>query len=395
MRAIPLLLFFLMMGSWILASESEAQVTQADSAAVLLQAAREFQAEGRIGVAEAIFHYITERFGDTPAGQLAQTALETPAEEGANRSSRVELQVWSTLYGAWLGVAIPTAFGAEKTGPYGAGLLLGTPGGFLAGRAIGRSRPLSEGQVRALTFGSLWGTWQGFGWAQVGDWGQNEICEFDYCYTDDPDGETLMKAMVVGGLAGTGIGWFIAQNPIPTGVASSANFGALWGSWVGVAGGILMDREGDGLLTTTLIGGNAGLITGAIFGSKLELSRNRSRLISIAGVVGGLGGAGLDLLLQPDDEKVAIAIPLVTSMAGLALGTALSSDSPSPGESRFGAGAEGLASESMDLALVEIRNGVLRAGVPSPFLTALPVETDSGMIWKPGLGLTLFSARFR
>lgn len=395
MRTTSLLLILTLIASFLTAPQSEAQVTRADSASVLLQAARDFQSDGRTGVAEALFHLITERYGDTPAGEIARTALETPVKEGPSRSGRVELQVWSTLYGAWLGVALPAAFGANDPGPYGAGLLLGTPGGFLAGRAIGRSHSLSEGQVRALTFGSLWGTWQGFGWAEVGDWGEKEVCDFDYCYVNDPDTETIFKTMVVGGLAGTGIGWLLAQKPIPSGVATSANFGALWGSWLGVAGGVITDREGDGLLTTTLIGGNAGLITGAIFGSKLKLSRNRSRLISIAGVVGGLGGAGLDLLIQPDDDKVAMAIPLITSMAGLALGTALSSDTPSPGESGTGPDEGRLSEEPLDLAFVEVRDGRLRTGVPSPFLTALPVETDSGIRWKPGLGITLFSARFR
>ena len=49
------------------------------------------------------------------------------------------------------------------------------------------------------------------------------------------------------------------------------------------------------------------------------MSRNRTRLVSIAGVIGGLAGAGLDLIVQPDNEKVAIGIPLAGSIAGLAM----------------------------------------------------------------------------
>ena len=111
----------------------EAQVSRADSAAVLLQAAHTFQNEGRGEVAAALFHYISERFGDTWAGAEAITALQGFPEEGPSGSANVELMVWSTTYGAWLGVAIPGAFGANDAAPYGVGLLVGVPGGFLGG----------------------------------------------------------------------------------------------------------------------------------------------------------------------------------------------------------------------------------------------------------------------
>jgi hypothetical protein len=387
-------LLFSILAAGPFATRASAQVTSADSAAVLLEAARTFQDEGRPGVAEALFLYITERWGATPAGLEAQAALRVPTEEGPNRSSRVELQVWSTLYGAWLGLAIPAAFGADDPGPYGAGLLLGGPGGFFAGRAMGRSRPMSEGQVRALTFGSLWGTWQGFGWAEVGDWGEREICDFDYCYVEDPDAETVFRSMIVGGLAGTGIGWLLSRKPITSGVASSANFGAFWGTWVGLAGGIITDLEGDGLLTTTLLGGNAGLIAGALGGSHLELSRNRARLISIAGVVGGLAGAGLDLIIQPDDEKVAVAIPFVTSMIGLGLGTAYTSDPGRSSEPRLQDSSLPGSRDGPGFSLLEVRNGTVQTSLPTPYLTAVAKDTPRGTVWKPGLGVTLFHARF-
>ena len=187
----------------------QGQVTRADSAAVLLRAGQAFQSEGRWEVAEAIYHYILERYGDTPSAASAQTALEEATGEGSSQSSQVELMVWATTYGAWLGVAIPGAFGADDVGVYGAGLLLA--------RAYSRSRPLSAGQARAITFGSLWGTWQSYALMDLLDLGEKEHCEFDYCYIEDPDGETIMKALVVGGLAGTLGGALIAKRPISRG----------------------------------------------------------------------------------------------------------------------------------------------------------------------------------
>ncbi|MGW8266226.1 MAG: hypothetical protein ACWGSQ_07645, partial [Longimicrobiales bacterium] len=210
----------------LLPGVGEAQASRADSAAVLLEAARTFQDEGRVQVAEALFHYISERYGDTPAGAEAITALRALPEEGAGRTSQVELMVWSTTFGAWMGIAIPGAFGADGPEAYGAGLLLGAPLGFLGGRALARSRSLSDGQVRAITFGSLWGTWMGYGVMELFDWGQKEYCDFDYCSVEGPDGPDVFKAFVVGGLTGTVTGAVLARKPIPMGVATAASLGA-------------------------------------------------------------------------------------------------------------------------------------------------------------------------
>ncbi len=371
-----------------------AQATRADSAAVLLRAAQTFQADGRWEVAEALFHYITERFGDTPAGADAQTALRGAPAEDAGRRGQVELMVWATTYGAWLGVAIPGALGAESSEAYGAGLLLGGPGGFLGGRALSRSRPLSEGQVRAITFGSSWGTWQGYGLMEVLDWGEREECSEYGCYVEGPDGPDVFKALVLGGLAGTVTGAILSKRPIPSGVSTSVNFGALWGTWFGLAGGILADQEGDGLLATTLLAGDAGLLGTALLAPGWNISRNRARLVSIAGVLGGLVGGGLDLLIQPDNEKVAIGIPLAASIAGLALGASATSDMDRIGTSS----AERLQEDDGALgpgsSVVHLQNGAFTVSLPAPYPTLMLVDGPRGRAFKPALGLTLFSSRF-
>ncbi len=362
---------------------------------MLLSAAQAFEAEGRWGVAEALYHFISERFGDTWAGAEAVSALQEAPAEGANRSAQVELMVWATTYGAWLGVAIPGALGADSPGPFGAGLLLGGPAGFLGGRALGRSRSLSEGQVRAITFGSLWGTWMGYGVMEVLDWGEGDACPdiSGSCYESDPDGADVFKALVVGGLAGTFTGAFLSRKPIPSGVATAANFGALWGTWFGVAGGILMDAEGDKLLTSTLIGGNAGLISTAMLAPGWDISRNRARLISIAGVIGGLAGAGIDLMVQPDDEKVAVGIPLAGSIVGLAAGAALTSGMDRRGA--VGTGNQGGASiPGLGGSLVRYREGKLSLGLPTPYPTMVASDRATGFSSEPALGITLLDSRF-
>ncbi|MFH1763906.1 MAG: hypothetical protein ABIF09_06920 [Gemmatimonadota bacterium] len=392
-RFVGVFLLLVSVGS-SLPSSVEAQATRADSAAVLLNAARAFQSEGRWEVAEALFHYIGERYGDTGAGAQALAALQEAPGEGPGRNSQVELMVWATTYGAWLGVAIPGALGADDPGPYGAGLLLGGPAGFLGGRALARSRPLSEGQVRAITFGSAWGTWQGYGLMEVLDWGEEERCDLDLCYTSGRDGADIFKAFVVGGLAGTVTGAILSRKPIPSGVATAVNFGALWGSWFGLAGGVLADLEGDGLLTSTLLAGDAGLLATATMAPGWNMSQNRARLISIAGVLGGLAGAGLDLLIQPDDEKVAMGIPLAGSIVGLVVGAkSTSGRNPRVGSVSGDIGGDD-EFQGVGSSLLRFQEGRFSFGVPAPFPTMMPVEGVRGVTFKPALGITLLDSRF-
>lgn len=101
-------------------------------------------------------------------------------------------------------------------------------------------------------------------------------------------------------------------------------------------------------------------------------------------------GGGLDLLVQPEDEKVAIGIPLAASIAGLWAGAALTADKRSFG----GRALEGSGPDVLDPALIQFSQGGFRSGIPAPFATVLPVETPRGTSWRPGVGVTLFSAVF-
>ena len=167
MRAGPLVILSLVLFACCVSAArptlASAQLTPADSASVLLDAARSFDAAGSWEVADAVYRFIVERYGLTAAAAEAGARLAASPREVVYGSGQVELQVWMTLYGSWLGIAFPGALGTESSGPYGIGLLLGGPTGFVAGRSLARSLSLTEGQARAITLGGTWGTWQGFG----------------------------------------------------------------------------------------------------------------------------------------------------------------------------------------------------------------------------------------
>jgi hypothetical protein len=385
-RTTSLLVVALVVSALAVSRPASAQVTAADSAAVLLDAARDFEAEGRREIAEALYRLILERYGESAAASEARTALVAlPAAGQTQGSGSVELRVWMTLYGAWLGAAVPAAFGADSPEPYGVGLLLGGPVGFLGGRALAGRFDLTEGQARAITLGGTWGTWQGFGWREVLDIGVAQDCSFGFCFDLESGTEEAFGAMILGGLTGIGVGALLSNRDIAPGTASVVNFASLWGSWFGVAGGALFDLENDDLLASTLVGGNVGLMASALLAPGWNVSRSRARLISISGVLGGLGGLGVDLLTQPADDKVALGIPLAGSILGLGIGIAAT---------RGGGATQEALGDEPDGALLALRDGRLAFGTPTPTPTLVPAFRDGRVGWHPALRLELVRARF-
>ena len=360
----------------------------ADSAQILLSTAESFESDGQSEVAEALYRFIAEHFDTTPAAVQARQRFSELRRLDSERSGSVGLRIWSSIYGAWLGVAIPAWLGVDEPEPYGVGLLLGGPAGYIAGGALANSLSLTEGHARAVTLGGTWGTWQGFGWAQVLDIGGGPDCP--QCFDPGPSDEAVFGTMILGGLTGIAAGVLLSRRPISPGVASAATYGALWGTWFGVASSILMGfDDGDDALAGALIGGDAGLLSMALLAPGWDLTRNRARLVSIAGVIGGLGGLGIDLLIQPDGEKTLVAIPLATSIVGLMIGARMTRDS-NPGLARAGDSPSPLSG-----ALVKLDQGRFGLGFPIPTPTFIRVDAPSGQtVLKPAASFTLFAARF-
>lgn len=390
--AVCFLFLLLCTGAALRPAPVAAQLTPADSASVLLETARAFEADGRWEVAEALYRLIVERYGSTATGAEARERLLSPPREVVYGSGNVELQIWGALYGSWLGIAVPGALGADSPGPYGTGLLLGGPSGFLAGRSLARALSLTEGQARAITLGGSWGTWQGYGWREVFDFGVEQICDpapfggGEFCFGTEDSSEEAFAAMIIGGLTGIAAGALLSDRDITPGTGTVVNFGSLWGSWFGVAGGIIFGLEDDDLLAATLLGGNAGLAATAVLAPGWNVSRSRARLVSIAGVLGGLSGAGIDLITQPDNEKVAIGIPLVASIVGLGIGIAATrDDDPS---------VLGLTGSASDGALLRLDDGRLSVATPVPVPTLVPWEGATGHGWRTALRVELFRASF-
>ena len=379
------------------AEPASAQVTAADSAAVLLGAAAELEQRGETEAAETLYRYLANRFEGTPAAATALAWLE--AERGGLQGGgETELKVWSTTYGIWLGVTVPLALNAGGPEPYGVGLLLGAPGGFFGARALATSRPFSLGQARAITWGGTWGAVQGMALANAADFGGGErIIEGDIVIDEEADEEAVLASMIVGSAAGIAGGMLAARQEIRPGTATSAMLGSLWGSWFGLASSILADLDEDPTWATIMVTGNAGLVAGALAGSRLPLSRSRARLISVGGLIGGVGGLGIVLIADVDDEDTAIGVTLAGSILGLALGGALTRGHDA--EEDMSGAAEAAGSLPLAGALVNWSGGdwSLAAPLPSPVLDpGLRGEGRAGASGRDGLAwkIPLLNVRF-
>lgn len=355
------------------ARPTHGQTTAADTAAVLIGTARRAYDEGNRQLARAILQLIVRAYPETPAAVDAETQLAEWRNATDSTSGRVELIVWGTTYGAWLGIALPLAGGAEGPEPYGAGLLLGTPVGFFGARAYGQAFPISLGQARIIRFGSMWGSWQGVGWQQALNIGnRSDLAPVTFS--------------LVGSLVGLGTGIALARAvDISPGTAAIVEFSGYWATWYGAATGVLFDWQDDGLLSWILITGDAGVLAASLIAPKLDLSVGRARLISITGIAGLVAGLGLDLLMSVEDEKVAIAIPMMTSFAGLGLGVGWTRNYDSRNRDEISGGH----------ALLQVRDGRPRLGLPTPVPAALPASFDGWRVrHELGVKVTLVHATF-
>lgn len=319
LRATLLVVLLGLGGSTLVAAQ-----TPADSAAVLLDAARNLQREGRAAAAGDLLRYLRRRYANTAAARSADSllgALPQPAvpavPAGAGRTGFV---TFNTLYGGFLGLAIPAAFNEPDATAAGIGLLVGAPAGFFVSRAFARKHFRTAGQAGLASFATAWGTWLGLGLQQALDIGDRDVCTEFGCFSDASD-TAPWAAMSVGGIAGLTVGWAIAgAHEIRPGTSTFISHSAFWGSWFGVSLGRVADLHDNDLIASALLVGNAALLAALPAAKAWRPSSSRVRLITAAGLAGGLAGLGIDLIAQPDDDRTAFGIAAAGSAAGLLIG---------------------------------------------------------------------------
>lgn len=352
---------------------------------MLVGTAERLHAQGSEALAEALARIVERRYAGTPAHARATALLAGLHGEQRSGAGRVGLIAYSTIYGAWLGVAVPLMFDADRPEAYGAGLLAGAPLGFFGGRWFARERSISAGDAGLIAWSGVWGTWQGGGWMSVlGD--RTECSGGADCYSTDADASDFVGAMVVGGLAGTVAAAVVADRvDVAAGTSTMIGWGSLWGTGAGLVTAVLADLDGDEVLAAALIGGDAGFAVPAVLAPRWDMSNGRAWLVNAAGVMGGAIGGGVDLLVQPNSD-VAILIPAIGSAVGLGLGAWLTRDMD---EGRV---REGALQRDPQGALLGLRDGQWRLALPQP--TPVLLLNDGTRGAEPGMRVPLLDARF-
>jgi hypothetical protein len=366
-----------------------AQQTPADTAAILVQTARELDASGRHELAEELLRYVVDRYAGTPAAARAADLLTGLRRAMTLGGGQTEFVVWNTLFLSWLGIATPAAFGAETTTPYGAGLLVGAPLGFFASRAYAGARPLTAGQAGLYSLSTVWVSWQAAGWREVLGIGDDELCfqtpTGEVCDSFTPS-TAVFAALLTGGAAGIGAGLALARLEVDNGTAALIRHASLWGTWYGFAGGVLAGAENNALLATTLVGGNAFMLAALPLASLWSPTPGQVRITSAAGLAGGIAGLGLDLLFDVGDEQAAVIIPTAGATLGLVLGATVAS--------RRRSMERGEASGTPRLAFVTLDRHVLM-DLPLPLPATLPrLSRDGRTHTSPVVQIRLFEAHF-
>jgi hypothetical protein len=234
-----------------------------------------------------------------------------------DRSGRTDLLVFSGYYGLWLGFATPIAMEADEPAAFGVGLLVAGPSAVLLAHYLTKTSGISDGDATMIALGGNWGIWQGLGWY--------------YNLSDKDEGHDAIGAGELAGLGGCALGIALASAiDFSPGGAELISAGAGWGAWFGLVAGSLFDFGDNSELTGALVGSDALAVGAGIVAWNSEWSRTRVRLTNLAGVLGTIGGFGVDLIVQPDDAEVVLAIAGAGSIAGLAAGAWLTRNSDNP-----------------------------------------------------------------
>jgi uncharacterized protein YfiM (DUF2279 family) len=226
----------------------------------------------------------------------------TPERENTitSQAGRVELAIFSTLYGASVGLLLGIE-AAEGANSYSSNapiwLSLGGAGlGLGLSLAVTRGDHVRPSQAALVTSGGVWG--YTIGLELVGGTNVFRTCEEDEFYGDEyctVSSSAIRMVPLAFSAVAVGSTAYIAHRfpDLPAGDIALVNSGGLWGTSTGVLLALLLNLEGDttpanAMLPATIL----GLGAGAALAPRLDISRTRVQLINLSGVLGlGLAAA--------------------------------------------------------------------------------------------------------
>jgi hypothetical protein len=288
---------------------------------------------GEWDAATSVMRSFARLWPDDDRSSRAQAVADAIESSGRTRnessliqqSGRIELIVFSTLYGAGLGGLVGSFDDRD-----GSTVAITSAVGGLAGLAtsilVTRNRPVNASQAALVSAGAVWG----FGIGAIGsltiDPGQatGQSCEgpdfCDYPTSREPRWREWGIGMSLAGLTGAAVLAHRYPN-LPRGDIALVNATGLWGTiFAGELTGLLLGDNHIGEYSVprgALAGTLLGLGGGAALASRLDMSANRVRLGNLGGALGaGVGFAVISQLDYPDTRTV-IGIQLASQVVGI------------------------------------------------------------------------------
>jgi hypothetical protein len=244
------------------------------------------------------------------AGALVRGGEPRPGDRFApDRVARGELVFWSTIAGLSTAQNVCVIAGCNSPRATAAVYTLSVGGAL--GLSIAASRHgVAPGEAQLYNSAQTWGFWNGLG--------------LDGGFAHSAGDAGVALAAQAGGLV-TGIGLWQTWHPTQGDVALANSF-LLWSTLVALWADLAADHAPT--LGEVVAIGDAGLVLGGVISTRVDMSRGRTLLIDVGGVLGVLGG-GLVAVGVRDGRAAGVAL-LVGTVAGLGIAAAASKDWDAP-----------------------------------------------------------------
>ncbi len=224
-------------------------------------------------------------------------ARATRQSGSANRVARGELVFWSTLSGVM--IATNLCLDNCSTAREYAAVYSLTIGAGLGLSLLATRHGIEPAEAQLYNSAQTWGSW-------------NALAINDGFAHDNPSAAIAIGAQFAGLAAGLGLWRTWKPGPGDVGLA---NTGLLWGALLSVYGQSAVSH--DASLQSVVVLGDVGLVAGALIAHQVPMSRGRTLIIDLGGVLGTLAG-GLILTSSPSDET-AFGVMFTTTAAGLVI----------------------------------------------------------------------------